>query len=441
MTGWTDRVSGHAVSTELATLASQLNDCEQRAEQDAESTKLFARMRATEKALATVLTTADPLLVADSVLNGLANNIQPWRTQLTAFASNGNVGHLQNAMGNVDGVLTLLAQVPTIPTSRQRGSLDALRGYTGAIQSYMETVESRYTTAQSRADELVASIDQLTNQVNQVSAQTQNIVNVQQQQFSEKQEERINEFGNAQQERAAEYTSSLNQQRADLEQLRKEQGEHFEKFHGDAVASLKQIVADGVAAAGTLDEHYRDEAGKLIEDLEARKKEANELVGIIAERGVTSNYQKVANDARTAMINWQRLTMAALGALVLAAVFEFLPALRDGWSWGVFAGRLYVTIAVGLFAGYAGAEARENQKVMRENRQREMDLAAVGPYLESLPEEMRQKFRLKLAVRIFTPPIEASGHGTARSIVGDTQQQAKALDGILQVANLIKNSK
>jgi len=38
---------------------------------------------------------------------------------------------------------------------------------------------------------------------------------------------------------------------------------------------------------------------------------------------------------------------------------------------------------------------------MRKNRQREMDLNAVGPFLTSLPEEMQRELRLKLAESTF----------------------------------------
>jgi len=106
-----------------------------RAQQDAEATRLFTRTDATEKAAVSILTTADPLLVSDTVLNGLVNNLQSWCSQVSAYASNGTVGHLQNAMPNVDGVLALLGQIRAFAASRARGSLEAVRTYGRTVQN------------------------------------------------------------------------------------------------------------------------------------------------------------------------------------------------------------------------------------------------------------------------------------------------------------------
>lgn len=433
MTDWADRVSGHPVMGELTALSTQMEDAGQRAMSDAAATRLFARMRATEKAVTTVLSAADPLLVSDAVLNGLLGNIQAWRSQLSAYNDNGNAGHLQNAMGNVDGVLTLMGQIPTIATNRPPVALAALRGYGDVIQRYTNEVEQRQADVQSRAADLATRIQQLGEQVVQIAAQVQSASSLQQQQFSEKQEERLNEFGRSQQERASTFNALVEDIRTAAELQLSQEEDRFEEFKSTTEARFQELVASGNKAALDFDAQYRGVADKLVGDLEARKKEADKLVGIIAERGVTSHYQKVANGAWRTMVVWQIVTVLALGGLLIGAIFEFIPAMRGGWSWGVFAGRLFVTVAVGLLAGYAGTEARESQKVMRENRQREMDLAAVGPYLESLPEAMRQEFLLKLAERTFTPPIEVRSDGAVPA--ADGASQAKVIESLVRIAD------
>jgi len=419
MTESSDRLSGHAVMTELRSLSTQMGEAAERASQDADATLLFARMRATETAAVALMNGADPLLVADSVMNGLASNIQSWCTHLSAYTNGGNASNLANAIGYVDNVLTLLAQVPTV--SRSGDSLSAFKAYSSAVQTYMGDVESRYLETKGSASTLASRIEQLERQTSQLVAQVSSTANAQQQQFSQSQEQRLTEFGNTQQQRTAEFAAATAQQRQATDEFLKTEAARVTEAAQENEDRLKQLVSDSEATIAKTDQEYRETAGALISDLEAHKKSADELVGIISERGVTSHYQKVADSARTAMFAWQIITIIALGALILAAVFEFLPALRNGWNWGVIAGRLFVTIAVALLAGYAGTEARENQKVMRENRQREMDLAAVGPYLASLPEEIRQQFRLKLAERIFTPPVGTSAKelNSTASLTGD----------------------
>jgi len=436
-----DRVSGHAVMAEIRSLSTQLDESAQRASQDTDATLFFARMRATEAAAVALMNGADPLLVADSVMNGIASNIQSWRNHLSAYTNNGNASNLANAIGHVDSILTLLAQVPTV--SRSRDSLSIFKAYSAAVQSYMEDVESRYAEAKRNASALAIRIEQLESQTSQVTAQVSNTANAQQQQFSQAQEQRLTEFGNAQQQRTAEFITATAQQRQAADEFLKTEDARVSAVAQENQERLEQLARDSEDAIAKIDHEYREAAGALISDLEDHKKSADDLVGIISERGVTSHYQKVADSARTAMFVWQTITIIGLGALIAAAVFEFLPALRNGWNWGVIAGRLFVTVAVALLAGYAGAEARENQKVMRENRQREMDLAAVGPYLASLPEETRQQFRIKLAERIFTPPVNVPSKDLdgAAGLIGD--EPNKLLLGLMRlgVGEALKNIK
>lgn len=121
----------------------------------------------------------------------------------------------------------------------------------------------------------------------------------------------------------------------------------------------------------------------------------------MGERAVTSTYQKTANEARAEMYFWQALTVLVMGALLAAAIFEFLPALQAGWNWGIGGARLMVAAVATLLAGYTGAQAKIARDTAKKNRRREMDLAALGPYLASLPEAEQHQLRSRIADRYF----------------------------------------
>ena len=168
--------------------------------------------------------------------------------------------------------------------------------------------------------------------------------------------------------------------------------------------------------------------------LSERKVEADQLVGLIGERGVTSNYQKVANESRAEMYIWQVLTMSALLTFVAVAIFEFVPALMGGWSGGLFAGRVFVATALTLFAGYAGTQAKNSRDVMRKNRQREMDLQAIGPYLATLAPEQQRDFKLKYADRTFAAPEPPQAKGGSDD---DWMSNPKVQEAVGKLAKLV----
>lgn len=71
-----------------------------------------------------------------------------------------------------------------------------------------------------------------------------------------------------------------------------------------------------------------------------------------------------------------------------------------------------VTVVATLLAAYTGAQAKIARDTVRHNRRREMDLAALEPYMASLPEDQQHALRNKVADRYFVVdeqvPVPAS---------------------------------
>ena len=420
-----NRVDKHPATQELANLEKALNAAAERAKDDLSAIQLIGRHRGVLEFARSRMRSADPALAPDNVLQALVQQFQSWRGLVEQYVSQANAGFLQNASANTDGATQLLMQLPLLPSKAEGDeSARVVRAYYETVREYVEGVAARLTQLQSQASTWSGQVSQLETQATNAVAQVQSAITAQQQQFSQAQEQRVNEFGRAQQERVTEFNAFVVDRRSAIDNTIKEAADRFE---ASLAAEQEQVAAllddartrlTASAEAGKLQiEHleteFRARAEAIVSDLNAKKTEADKLVGIIGERGVTSNYQRVANEARVEMWGWHAVTVVALGALIGAAVFEFLPALRGGWNWGAFAGRLFVTIACTALAGYAASQARSSQRAMRENRQREMDLAAVGPYLAPLPEQMQQEFRLKFADRTFAGPVPLSADGSS----------------------------
>jgi hypothetical protein len=134
------------------------------------------------------------------------------------------------------------------------------------------------------------------------------------------------------------------------------------------------------------------------------------LVGVIGNLGVTSGYQKAADSAKKSMWLWQGLTLAGFAMVIGFAYLAFLPAIQGDFSWEKFAGRVVLTVAVGLFAAYSATQGDRYMEAERRNRKLALELEAVGPYLAPLPEEQQQTFRLALGERTFGRDEHRLGH-------------------------------
>lgn len=79
------------------------------------------------------------------------------------------------------------------------------------------------------------------------------------------------------------------------------------------------------------------------------------------------------------------ITVVALVGLITIAIVAFLPAIGGAFSWGSFAGRVFISLTFGVLAAYAASQAGKYQKVERQNRRLALELEAIGPYYCSSP--------------------------------------------------------
>jgi hypothetical protein len=414
MTDWTARIETHQATHELMHLSVAFQQCEELAKTDGEATTLLGRMKALHSYIADRLKHVDPVLASESLLVSIATGLQNWRSSILNYPGNGNVVYLSNGMAQADAVMQSVALLPNGKDSQRP---EHIKQYHSAVESFIGEISNRQRVVSTAIGALEKRIEQAEAQLTQVNTQVQNVTSAQQLQFSQAQEQRLNDFGRTQSEHANEFSEFLQDMRDTAELTNNEVKANLDELRRDTEEELDILVKRGRDSVANLSEELKKAAEAILLHLEKQRGQADKLVGLIGERGVTSSYQKVANQARIEMWLWHVITLIALGALTGAAIFEFLPAMRNGWNWGAFAGRLFISIACTLLAAYAGTQARASQQVMRENRQREMDLAAIGPYLAPLPEEMQREFRLKLADRTFAPSAHSvrpeDGNGAA----------------------------
>lgn len=125
---------------------------------------------------------------------------------------------------------------------------------------------------------------------------------------------------------------------------------------------MKQHEAD----LNKLSTEYRKSAASLLEAIETHKAQVEKLVGVIGNLGVTSGYQKTANQAWWHAITWQGIALAALISMVGIAYYWFLPLVQaETFPWGTFATRVFLSLPAALLAAYAISQADKYQQVER----------------------------------------------------------------------------
>lgn len=434
MSTWSDRIAQHPVWGSLEAMGSALDKATSLEGTDAATLADLARLKTVLAYVGKRLDAADPALLYPALLDGISGRFQTATVEVANFSSNGNTSHVGNATTAIDAVIPEVGRI-LVPTSKELAALRETAGsYRSAVQESLHGVQvaagqslTEVETLRAKISELSAIIDaeksRMTSTVTDFQSQFSTAQETRSSTFTEREKDREDKFGAALTENAAQLKEALNAASQELEQAREQRKKHLSD------------LAQG----------YEVDAKISIDQIDAYKDQVEKLVGVIGNLGVTSGYQKTADDARKRINSWQRVTVAALLGVIIFAFLAFLPSLQKQthFEWSNFAGRIVLTLAVGVLAGYAAKEAVRDQDVERRNRRRALELEAIGPYLALLPVSEQVAVRVAIAQRYFgvedeaiTPPGDASPTNVGSLIASkETAKIVEALiDALVKIA-------
>lgn len=429
MSQWLDQVKNHQIWQVLNSLGPAIDEAINQKGIDSSAVESLARLRTVLSFTGKRLAGADAYLLQIGPLDNLASALQSATTEVQAFITDGNAGRINIANQHADVGLTQLLQIHVpFTTDDFIAAKEAAETYRRGLDNILASTQT--TVAQTHTDigSLRAQLSELIKDVATERARLSALASEHQSQFSSAQDSRSREWLDAQssrQEKLAalmtEYTDRLTAKEAEFAQLK-----------------------DGIAQqhATTLDEmrkQFVDSATLIRDEITERKKEVEKLVGVIGNLGVTSGYQKSANEARTTTRVWQVVAVASMLGLIAVAVYAFLPELNKDFTWPGFAGRVFISLTVGALAAYAGSQADKYQKIERRSRKFALEFEAIGPYIAPLPQDKQEEFRLKVGERSFgqddsglnindkspVAVIDILKSKEAREIIGDIAKTAK----------------
>ena len=313
MSQWIERIQGHPLFKELSDLEQSLEGAREAAQADTTSFEAWERIERISKFARSFLSDVDPLLVPPSHLTNSQSQIQQARGQVSSFASNRNIAHLNEANNQLDNVLTYFGSIPRLDKTSSIAELgDAAAAYKKSVGGLVRAFEKQLSGLTTEKDALQTKIQELTAEVATQKQRADNVIAQMQQQFSTAQETRQTEAATLESKRSTEFEAA--------EESRAEESE-------SAQATREKSFSEFLIASKTQHEALRGElvnnSKSLISSLETQKSHAEKVVGIISTEAVAHGYGKTANEERTAAKGWRIVAVTALIVWILAGLVFF----------------------------------------------------------------------------------------------------------------------
>lgn len=451
---WAEAVLAHEVWERLAGLRSLLNEAKSTEALDPHGVEILSRLEHILSQVDSKLRAADPLVLEPSVLDALNKRATLIEQGISQFIQTKDAQHLTAANATTAPILASLSHilVPTSPddvalfgesvTSFRRSAAQLLRHLSSEVENVQLSVanaveqinglKSATDAQKARVDEFIAQTQtQATANENQRTQTFQQRLDIYNKEFAEQQsaakaayEKQLEDLEAASAKKLAELQVTLEQLTEQFESSQSERDSRLTETLASASARtdeklaavdklLKEQEAAGEAQRGSLIES----ASGLMSELESHRDKALDLVGLIATTSVTGGYQRIANQEQEAARLWRRIALASFVAFASFALYAFFSTSGDsepGFSLAGLLRRLFVSGSLLLVGGFAAREAAKHQVRERHNRQQQLRLEALDPFLESLDDAKRAELKERLVDGFFA----SNGESTERRLEG-----------------------
>lgn len=364
--------------------------------------RVFEVARVVENLMAQTPSTLTSL----SSLNNINSYLQQAFAELSSFKSNKNPGHVSNANSHAESTLSQMVGFAGGPN----------RITDDGLQRIVADMRARSHEAILA---LAAEKKTLSDEVDRLRA------------LVATQEAKLTDLSNTVDTQKKEATAVTAEVRTAYSATEKALRDEFDR-------ALKAMQAEHAS----FEEQSKVSATASLNALKSNEEDARRIVQVVGNIGVTGNYQKIAGTEAAAANRMRLATIAFFGAGVVIAVVALAAHLFPNLSpvavatagpWELTL-RLLTALVVAAPAFYTARESARHRTNSDRARQRELELASLGPFIELLPEPTRQEIVKSMTDRYFGTEVEAH---EAKSIIDPKDLFStlnKAIEGLTKLS-------
>ena len=327
-----------------------------------------------------------PILVQDAEMTNLNSEIEAGTAQLNSFVGNNNIGHVNNATNNINSAIN---RVRNLPFPLAKGDFDFSR----VISNFQQLTQDNYKRLEeinnkSQADlkateqDLVAKRQQIEALEKQLTEKDIEIKNALSKHSSEFETLKTKSASDVEEEKRK-FNISIEADRKSFKERFDTDNEVYKKTFGDT-----KTVLD-------------NQSIQIIDNLNSKLGEAKNIVNIIGNVGVTGNYQNIANQHNRSadFFRWVALFfMVLMSGLLIWSILDLSTGEFNMYKSLV---RILAAAVLTYPAVYASRESTRHRNLETINRNLELELASIGPFIELLPEDKKQKIKEDLVNKYF----------------------------------------
>ncbi len=304
-----------------------------------------------------------PDLVQQTELDALSNELNGGITQVNSYIGNNNVGHLNNATNNFNAAINRIKNFP-IPVANTDFN------FSRKIANFEKTAKSKYNVLEKEKEKLETAISEFEKDLENKKVEIQRLLKL-----IDSKESEIQNLSSA--------------FKTDFENIKTT---HNQSFENDKTTFRNEINTAKELFREEIDELKNSidtDTSSLVTKLETKHTEAKKLVNLIGNVGVTGNYQNIANSHKESANFWRGFAIVFMSIFSGLLVWTIIDLSSSGFDWIKSSIRLVAAAALSYPATYAARESSKHRKLETINRNAELELASINPFIEGLSDDKK----------------------------------------------------
>lgn len=414
MSRWDEQFENHPIHVTLEEINNLLNERIDDISAEGQSEK--RRISKFMDVFKEVFKDIDPELTPPQTLNDLHSTIGNVKNQLTNYNSNKDYNHLKSANNSLDNILMQLS--PLLSITKRSEIMKPVKGLEKSLDELAEVICDKKQSLENevqKVSELSQSqnekLEALSSSIDAKKQEIDSLISKWQAQYSDEQNERGSDFVKYQQERMNNFTSWKSD------------------FEGKAETQLVELIKLGNEKITAEQKEFSDKISSIIEDVNNRHNEILKLHGLVVDRSVAAGYLKNTEDEKEQADLWRKRTIIfiALTAIWLIGVYVTNYA---GFSWERIIAATPLTGVLLFGAAYSSKQSSLHRQNEKRTRWFSLEVNAIGPFIESLPDTERHTLKADLSKRLFGQQHDNTEKGTS---ITDENAFKTIIKGIIDI--------
>lgn len=334
-----------------------------------------------------------PIIVQETELTTISQEIESSLSQINTFIGNKNYGHITNAKNNLYSAITRVRNLP-LPFSKNDFN------FSKNISTFEKIVQEKYNNIERENQQLKQTLEDLNNEIKNNKSELKRIKTALEQKELEIQN--INstfqtDFANIKATANQNYDSDRKAFRTEFDSLKQNIDTDKKNFRVE-FDSLKQTLNNEIEEIKT---EIDTDTTTIINELNQKLNDAKNIVGVIGDVSVTGNYQQIANSNKKTADNLRLVAIILMLILSGLLIYTIWDISGENFDWTKSLIRILAAAALSYPATYAARESTKHRRLEIINRKAELELAAINPFIELLPENKKQEIKEKLVEKYF----------------------------------------